>query len=115
MGAIPAAGGESENVGVCGGSCAVGKLNTNACAVASLAFRSEFSGKVKTPDLIMTNSPSDEELAEAFAKKPLNNHALGHHPNYFCDLCTLYCPVGKWKERFGDKGLSKFDGEGFGE
>lgn len=115
VGAIPAAGGESENVGVCGRSCAVGKLNTNACAVASLAFRSEFSGKVKAPDLIMTNSPSDEELAEAFAKKPLSNHSLGHHPNYFCDLCTLYCPVGKWKERFGDKGLSKFDGEGFGE
>ena len=115
VGAIADADGESEEMGVCGRNCAVARVNTNACAVASLAFRSEFSGKVKTPDLIMNDCPSDEELAEAFAKKPLNNHSLGHHPNYFCDMCTLYCPVGNWKERFADKGLSKFDGEGFGK
>ncbi len=115
VGAISTAEGECEDMGVCGRSCTVAKVNTNACAVASLAFRSEFSGKMKTPDLIMSDCPSDEELAEAFAKKPLNSHSLGHHPNYFCDLCTLYCPVGNWKERFADKGLSKFDGEGFGK
>ena len=115
IGAIADAEGESQEMGVCGRNCAVAKVNTNACAVASLAFRSEFSGKVKTPDLIMNNNPGDEELAEAFAKKPLNNHSLGHHPNYFCDMCTLYCPVGNWKERFADKGLSKFNGEGFGK
>ncbi len=111
VGAIPAADGENVDVGVCGRSCSVSKLSTNACAVASLAFRREFSGKVETPDLIMDNDPSDEELIEAYAKKPLNNHALGHHPNYFCDLCTLYCPVGNWQERFGDTGLSKFKRE----
>lgn len=115
VGAIPCLDGESEDMGVCGRECRVGKLNTNACAVASMAFRREFSGKVETPDLIMNDNPSDEELAEAFAKKPLNNHSLGHHPNYFCDLCTLYCPVGNWKERFGDKGLSKFNGEEIGK
>ena len=115
IGAIADAEGESQEMGVCGRNCAVAKVNTNACAVASLAFRSEFSGKVKTPDLIMNINPGDEELAEAFAKKPLNNHSLGHHPNYFCDMCTLYCPVGYWKERFADKGLSKFNVEGFGK
>ena len=111
VGAIPAPGGESENVGVCGRGCAVAKINTNACAVASMAFRSEFSGKLKVPDQIMHNAPTDEELAEAYAKKPLNHFALGHYPGYFCDLCTLYCPVGGWKERFADRGLSDFSGE----
>ncbi len=115
VGAIPGAGGESEDMGVCGGKCAVAKINTNACAVASLAFRREFSGKAEAPDLIMNNAPSDDELAEAYAAKPINNHSLGHHPNYHCDMCTLYCPVGRWKERFSDTGLSKFRGEELGE
>ena len=111
VGAISEPGGESEDVGVCGRRCAVAKLNTNACAVASMAFRSEFSGKLKVPDQIMNNAPTDGELAEAYAEKPINNFSLGHYPSYFCDMCTLYCPVGGWKERFGDKGLSDFSGE----
>lgn len=115
VGAIPPAEGESEDMGVCGRSCAVGKVNTNACAVASLALRREFSGKLDMPNLIMNDSPSDGELMEAFAKKPLNNYALGHHPNYYCDKCTLYCPVGKWQERFGDTGLSGFKREEMGQ
>ncbi|MBR6708193.1 MAG: hypothetical protein IKL84_00780 [Clostridia bacterium] len=111
MGAIPSPEGESEELGVCGRSYSVGKLNVNACAVASLAFRREFSGKLDMPDLISGNAPSDEELAGAFARKPINDYALGHHPNYFCDKCTLYCPVGRWRERFGDTGLSSFGRE----
>lgn len=113
VGAIPAPGGESEDVGVCGGNCVVAKLNGNACAVASLGFRKEFSGKLNVPDQIMHNEPTDEELAAAYKAKPMNHFSLGHYPNYFCDMCTLYCPVGGWKERFGDKGLSKFNGEDF--
>ena len=115
VGAIPAYDGEGEDNGVCGGSCKVAKLNGNACAVASLGFRSEFSGKLNVPDQIMNNDPSDEELIKAFAEKPINHFSLGHFPNYFCDMCTLYCPVGGWKERFGDRGLSKFNGEDFGK
>ncbi len=113
VGAIPAPGGEREEVGICGRECSVAKLNGNACAVASLAFRREFSGKLDVPDQIMNNEPGDEELMAAYAEKPINNYALGHYPNYFCDMCTLYCPLGNWKERFG--GLSKFNGEGFDE
>lgn len=88
----------------------VGKMNTNACAVAALAFRQEFAGKAKVPDLIMNNAPTDEELAEAYAKKPIQHSGLDHYPKYFCNKCMLYCPLGGWKERFYDTGLSKFDG-----
>ncbi len=115
VGAIPAPGGDSEDMGVCGRVCEAAKLNINACAVASLAFRREFSGKLTVPDQILNNTPTDEELMMAFAEKPINNYSLGHYPNYFCDMCTLYCPLGGWKERFGDRGLSKFNGEDLGK
>lgn len=84
------------------------EVNANACAVASLAFRQEFAGKVKVPDLITHNNPTDAELEEAYAKKPILHTSLDHYPKYFCNRCLLYCPLGSWKERFHDTGLSKF-------
>ncbi|MBR5490080.1 MAG: hypothetical protein IKV79_02285 [Oscillospiraceae bacterium] len=111
MAAIPPCGEKGREVGVCGRECSVANINDNACCVASLAFRNEFSGKATTPDLIMDNNPDDETLAAAYGKKPFNHNSLGHHPNYYCDKCMLYCPVGNWQQRFGDKGLSKFGKE----
>ena len=49
------------------------------------------------------------------AAKPANPTSLGHWPNYFCDKCTLYCPLGRWSERFAARGLSGFDGKGAAE
>ena len=111
VGAIPAPGGESENQQVAGKTCKVAHINTNACAVASMAFRSEFSIKTKQPDLLDNCNPTDEELAEAYAKKPFSHNSLDHYPKHYCNKCMLYCPLGGWKERFADKGLSKFDGK----
>ena len=76
-----------------------------------MAFRKEFAGKADVPDQIMDNDPDDETLKKVYAEKPAAYWSLGHHPDYYCDLCRLYCPLGNWKERFGDTGLSRFDGK----
>ena len=115
VGAIPAPGGETETYTVAGRSYETARINPNACTVASMAFRREFSGKLEVPDQILNNAPDDAELAAAFAAKPANPTSLGHWPNYFCDKCTLYCPLGHWSERFAARGLSGFDGKGAAE
>ncbi len=108
-GAIPSCGGCSKTIEVEGIKFKVADINKNACAVASMAFRKEFAGKMDVPDLIMNNNPTDEELAEAYAKKPLSHTSLDHYPKHFCNMCLLYCPLGNWKKHFYDTGLSKFD------
>ena len=107
--AISTYGEEKDEMCVPGIKCEIARINTNACAVVSMAFRQEFSGKAKVPDLIMHNNPSDEELADAYAKKPLCHYSLDHYPKYYCNKCMLYCPVGGWKDKFADTGLSRFD------
>jgi len=87
----------------------VADLKVNSCVVASMAFRKEFQGRAPVPDLIQGDDPTDEELLEAFAKKPLNGLSVDHYPKYLCERCLLYCPVGRWKERFYDTGFSRFD------
>lgn len=109
--AIASPGGETDTVTVAGRQVTMAHINTNACAVASMAFRSEFAVKAPVPDLILNDNPSDSELAEAYAKKPLAHYSLDHYPKHFCSKCMLYCPLGNWKERFHDTGLSRFDGK----
>ena len=109
--AIPTPGSEGaeETFTVADKSYTTGRVNFNACAVASMAFRQEFSWKPEVPDQILGDDPSDEELKKAYAEKPLSSWSLGHFPCYYCDKCRLYCPLGGWKERFGDTGLSHFE------
>lgn len=109
MHAIPPADGETDVVPVAGGEVKVAHINANACAVASMAFRGEFAVKGELPDLIISDNPTDEELADAYAKKPLSHYSLDHYPKHFCNKCMLYCPLGDWERRFSDTGLSKFD------
>ena len=109
--AIPAPGGESEAFEVGGTAYRTACINANACAVASMAFRREFAGKADVPDQILCDAPDDETLKKAYQEKPPAYWSLGHHPDYYCDLCKLYCPLGNWQARFGDAGLSGFDGK----
>ena len=109
--AIPAPGGAAEQYEIADVQHSTACINTNACAVASMAFRKEFAGKADVPDQIMENDPDDETLKKAYAEKPPAFWSLGHHPDYYCDLCRLYCPLGDWKAHFGDTGLSRFDGK----
>ena len=110
--AIPSPGGETEEHTVAGRKVSTAKINTNACAVASMAFRKEFSGKFDAPDQIMSNNPSDEELAKAYKYQPISNHTLDHYPKFFCNnRCLVYCPLGDWEKRYHDTGLSGFNGK----
>ena len=105
--ATPCEGCETTCKSIVGKTQEVGKLKVNSCLVASMAYRKEFQGRIPVPDQIMGNDPTDEELKAAFAAKPLNGLSVDHYPRYFCDRCLIYCPIGKWKERFFDTGLSK--------
>lgn len=111
-GAIPACGsGEEKEISIEGKSVTVSDLKANRCIVAAYALRSEFAGRIPTKDLVDSYDPTEEELVEAFAKKPIASLSLDHYPKYFCDRCLIYCPVGNWKERFEDRGLSKMGKE----
>ncbi len=106
--AIPTPGGASKTVSVEGKMQTVAKLDPNACTVAALGLRREFSGRVPCPDLVLDDAPTDEELIEAFRKKPINGLSVEHYPRYLCERCLIYCPVGRWAERFADTGLTHF-------
>lgn len=97
-----------KSVAVAGKTQTVAQVNANACTVAALGLRREFSGRVPCPDLVMNDAPSDAELKAAFAKKPINGLSVEHYPRYLCDRCLVYCPTGHWKERFSDTGLTRF-------
>lgn len=112
MSAVPAYGGESDDTSVAGKPVSCAHINSNACAVASMAFRSEFAPKGKVPDLILNDNPSDEELAQAYASKPFSANTIDHFPKHYCNKCMLYCPVGRWKERFVDRGLTTYTVKG---
>ncbi len=106
-GAIPSCGGCSKTISVEGKSIEVADLKVNSCIVASMGYRKEFQGRVPVPDLIMTNDPTDEQLKAAFAKKPVNGLSVSHYPNYLCDRCLVYCPLGDWDKRFKETGFTK--------
>lgn len=110
MHAIPAAG-DADEATIAGKTFSCAHLNQNACAVASLGMRKEFSVKGKGADLLMVDDPTDEQLQEAYDKMPMSAISIDHYPKHGCNKCLLYCPVGGWKERFADKGLSTFEGK----
>ena len=111
MHAIPDADGEAEVYKVAGKEIKTAHINSNACAVASMAFRKEFSVQGETEDLIMNDDPTDAELSEAYLKKTFSHTSLDHYPKHYCNKCLLYCPVGGWKKKYADRGLSGFDGK----
>lgn len=100
---------KGKTLAVEGKEVEVADIKVNTCIVASMAMRKEFGGRMPVPDLIMDNDPTDEALAAAFEKKPVNGLSVDHFPRYFCDRCLLYCPVGGWDKRFGDTGFSHFN------
>lgn len=80
----------------------------NACAVAALGMRDEFSGVRRVGNLVPSDDPTDEELAEGMKNYPTSNYNLDHYPKSFCNRCQIYCPLGDRRGHFTDKGMSKF-------
>lgn len=109
----PGAAGGVQDICVCGIDQRVADFDYNACCVASLAFRQEFSGKLDVPNLIMDDNPTDDELEKAYSEKPWSHNSLDHYPKHFCNKCMLYCPLGDWDAKFGVTKLSNFNREEF--
>lgn len=107
MHALPARGeAPGRKIRIAGREYETAAHRVNACTVAALGLRNEFCGRNKTGDLVTGDDPTDEEIADAIRKKPISNVDLDHYPKYYCNKCLLYCPLGNWKEIFGDTKLS---------
>jgi len=106
MNALTKYGEGSKVVEIAGCKNEVSCHNANACTVAALGMRDEFSGMRKVGNLVESNKPTDEDIANAMDKYPISNNNLDHFPKSFCNKCQIYCPIGNRKAHFTDKGLS---------
>jgi len=107
MNALTAFGGASKTVEIAGYKNEVSDHKINACTVAALGMRDEFSGMRKVGNLVESNDPTDEDIAQAMKKYPHSDNNLDHYPKSYCNKCQIYCPLGNRKEHFTDKGLSE--------
>lgn len=87
-----------------------GQTNWNRCRVACHGL---LKGAAADEDLFdpQNTNPIDADLLPAmrhFAIDPCSDSPQ-HSPTWKCGNCLSYCPVGNWKERFLDKGLTKAD------
>ncbi|MDR3364947.1 MAG: hypothetical protein LBS91_08405 [Clostridiales Family XIII bacterium] len=99
--------GQSRTLGAGGVLRKAADVRLNRCIVAACALRKEYGGIEDYIDSVEHEEPTDASLAEAFAKKPVNHwEGLDHYPKWKCDKCLIYCPAGKWKERFADRNLA---------
>ena len=108
MHALPEKGaGQSDRWEIAGREYEVSAHRVNACTVAALGMRNEFAGIRKRGDLVASDDPTDDEIAQAMANYEISNCNLDHYPKCYCNRCQIYCPAGSWKEAFGDTGLSR--------
>jgi len=108
MHALPAKGeAEPARWEIDGRSYEVSAHRVNACTVAALGMRNEFAGIRKRGDLVEGDDPSDADIADAMKRYEISNCNLDHYPKCYCNRCQIYCPLGNWKETFGDTGLSR--------
>ncbi|MDR0906575.1 MAG: hypothetical protein LBN00_10460 [Oscillospiraceae bacterium] len=104
IGAIGAYGSEDKH------SCRLGEkeytyatVDMAKCFVVEHALRKEYGGR---EDLV-ENDASMAEVGAALSKLPISDSGLQHADSWYCGRCLSYCPAGKWKEHFRDKGLSE--------
>jgi epoxyqueuosine reductase QueG len=99
--------------GVAGYERETADIRLNRCVVAACGLRREFGG---FGDYVDTADPTEEELTEAFQKKPINHfEGLDHYPKWRCDKCLIYCPTGGWHEKFAKRGLTKKAADDFSD
>lgn len=89
-------------------------INWTKCKIGCEGDYKDFNvnGDYNLIDPLIEN-PVDEEYAitSAWRAKRENNymHFFQHAPTWKCGNCLQYCPVGNWKERFYDTGITKVD------
>ena len=86
-------------------------INWNKCKLMCHGVYQEYndSGSDLVPREITDPLTDDLDPMNAyFRKHPMNNFPQ-HVPTWKCGNCLAYCPVGNWKQRFYDTGLSSVD------
>ncbi|HDP81473.1 MAG TPA: epoxyqueuosine reductase [Spirochaetes bacterium] len=89
----------TENGDVCYEYCHV---DMTRCRIGSHALMKKTGGR---EDLVTSADASAQEVAEAVAKTS-SEGSLQSSPTWKCGKCLAYCPVGNWKDKFKDTGLS---------
>ena len=80
-----------------------GKVDFPKCMLPTQGMRKEYGGR---EDYCDTNAPTMKDIQAARAKMPISEGGLQHGESWHCGRCQSYCPVGKWQERFSERGLS---------
>lgn len=104
---------EGEGRIVCSGgkevSCS--QINWAKCRLMCHGTHAEYNESGGDIIPIEMDDPLDEELGginKYYAGHPRQNFHQ-HNPTWKCGNCLTYCPVGDWRERFRETGLSGVD------
>ncbi len=97
---------ESRKVDMGGKHYEYAPIDFSRCQVAAHGLRKEFGG---SHDWITTDSPTPQDIQNAFAAVGPQNDGLQHYPTWHCGRCLAYCPIGNWHKKYAAKGLSRFD------
>ena len=107
--------GSGRVVSAGGKEVAYGQTNWAKCRIMCHGTRRDFNesgGDIIPRDL---TDPLDEDLTDInryFGENPRQNFHQ-HSPSWKCGNCLSYCPVGSWRERFRDTGLSHVNTDKF--
>ncbi len=97
-------------VTVGGKTCTYGGTNWARCRVMCHGTIPEYNetGENLIPKEMTNpiNEDLDKPIFEFYNQNP-RMHFHQHNPTWKCGYCLVYCPVGNWKERFEDRGLTR--------
>ena len=104
---------EGEGRIVCSGGKEVSysQINWAKCRLMCHGTHAEYNESGGDIIPIEMDDPLDEELGginKYYAGHPRQNFHQ-HNPTWKCGNCLTYCPVGDWRERFRETGLSGVD------
>ena len=106
----PSVEGQERLVTIGGKTCGYSGINWARCRIMCHGTKPEFNetGESLVPDVMDNplNEDLDEPIYKFFRENP-RMHFPQHNPTWKCGQCLAYCPVGDWKERFHDTGVSK--------
>ena len=80
-----------------------GFVSMPRCQAPTQGMRKKFGAR---EDYLTTDEPTREDISEGVAKMPKSGAGLQDLETWHCGKCLTYCPIGKWKEKYLDRGLS---------
>ncbi|HIS40721.1 MAG TPA: epoxyqueuosine reductase [Candidatus Aphodovivens avistercoris] len=111
-GAIPAYSPEQARIIKCGDKeVSYGSTSWARCRIMCHGTRKEFNESGTDIVPLEMDDPLNEDLdcIGAYYNKHPRRNFWQHNPTWKCGNCLTYCPVGNWKERFSDTGLTSVD------